>query len=213
MEPKPRTHRGRIYVDIDDVLSHTAESLIDLLEVHHGRRVELEDFAHFDIGLSLGLNEEEATDFLHLAHQSDSIEGIRPVTGAAETLRAWGESGYEVALLTGRPPITDPSTRNWLLACDIHFESLGFVDKYGRGDTWDESIPSLSLDDVRAMEFCLAVEDSADMAIFLVDELGVDVVLIDRPWNRELPASSRRGRGTITRCHSWGEVGERFPNP
>ena len=33
----------RVYVDIDDVLAHTIESLIDLLAEMHGRRVEVED--------------------------------------------------------------------------------------------------------------------------------------------------------------------------
>ncbi|MEE9561505.1 MAG: hypothetical protein V3W50_00390, partial [Thermoanaerobaculia bacterium] len=62
--------------------------------------------------------------------------------------------------------------------------------------------------------YCLAVEDSADMARFLAGELSLRVLLLDRPWNRRPPPSvGSEATGEIHRCNNWREIAERFPRP
>ena len=69
----------RIYVDIDDVLARTIESLIDLLDETHGRRVEVDEVRHFDLEKSFELSDEEILAFMARAHEDEVIERIEPV--------------------------------------------------------------------------------------------------------------------------------------
>lgn len=54
----------RVYVDLDDVICETGPDLLALLEKHFGRRVELEDVSTWDLGVSLGLDQQELRQLL-----------------------------------------------------------------------------------------------------------------------------------------------------
>ncbi|MFT5694361.1 MAG: putative HAD superfamily protein [Myxococcota bacterium] len=203
----------RIYIDIDDVLSETITLLNDLLHQHHERRVPYEELTHFDLGVSFRLNATELDRFLELVHEPTAIEGIDVVEGAVASLGGWLDAGYEINLLTGRPPSTDAATRRWLAKHAMPHSSLGFVDKYGRTHTDTSGPAALSLGDLAEMDFCLAVEDSLEVASYLAGTVGVDVALVDHPWNRNTDHLPRATRARLHRCHSWAEIIERFPAP
>jgi uncharacterized HAD superfamily protein len=202
-----------IYIDIDDVLSQTAALLGDLLAEHHDRRVPYEEITQFDLGVSFGLDRDELERFLELAHEPEAIASISLVEGAISALDHWLSEGYEVHLLTGRPAATGSATRNWLEAHRVPHSSLSFVNKYGRPSSSPEGLPALDLDELATMEFCLAVEDSLDVAVYLVEQLGIEVALMDHPWNRDTSMLSPGVRERIVRCRGWGEIVERFPTP
>jgi uncharacterized HAD superfamily protein len=195
--------RPRIYVDIDDVLCHTALALTRVLEEHFGRRVSFEEVKWFDLARSFGLSSADHERLMSLAHESSVLRSYEPVAGAREVLASWSERGYDVALCTGRPASTAGPTCDWLAEHRMPYGAIYFVDKYGRARDGG----SLSLEDVAAMEFALAVEDSHEMATFLARAAGVPVALVDRPWNRA--ATHER----IVRCSSWPEIARAFPDP
>jgi uncharacterized HAD superfamily protein len=195
--------RPRIYVDVDDVLCHTALALTRVLEEHFGRRVPLDEVKWFDLSRSFGLSRDEHERLMELAHRPSVLGSYEPVAGAREVLGAWRERGYDLVLCTGRPPSTAAPTRAWLRERQIPYSSILFVDKYGRHPEAD----SLRLDEVAAMDFVLAVEDSWEMATFLSESAGLPVALVDRPWNR----TSSDGR--IVRCSTWADVARAFPAP
>lgn len=209
MSSKP----GAIYIDIDDVLSQTIASLNELLHRHHDRRVPYETITHFDLGVSFELEDEDLHTFLELAHQPDEITAIPPVDGAVAALEHWTVAGYEVRLLTGRPPTTEVATRRWLETHAVPHASLSFVDKYGRADSWGEGVTALSLADVAEMDFCLAVEDSLDVAAFIAERLDIEVALVDHPWNRNTAHIPPPIRERLIRCRDWSEIMERFALP
>ncbi len=216
MSQPPASGAGsrRIYIDIDDVLSQTIAQLNDLLHHHHDRRVPYEEVTHFDLGVSFGLADNEVERFLEIAHQPEAIRTIAIVDGAVSALSGWTRAGYEIHLLTGRPPSTEEATRHWLETHGVPHVQLDFVDKYGRAKTWSEEGPRpLPLEELASMEFCLAVEDSLEVATFLATELEVDVALMDHPWNRDTRRLSERVQQRIVRCSGWKEVIERFPQP
>jgi uncharacterized HAD superfamily protein len=66
------------------------------------------------------------------------------------------------------------------------------------------------LSELSADDYCLAIEDSHDMALYLGGTLGLPVALLDRPWNRNgdepLPAG-------VVRCEGWAELREKFERP
>jgi len=203
----------RIYIDIDDVLSQTVSLLNDLLYRHHDRRVPYDEIKHFDLGVSFGLADPDVERLLENAHAPEAIRAVRVVDGAVSSLRGWSRAGYHIHLLTGRPPSTEHATRRWLADHGIPHMQLDFVDKYGRTATWKEGPRPLSLAEVGEMEFCLAVEDSLEVATFLATELELDVALMDHPWNRDTSCLSDRARQRIVRCRDWHAVTERFPQP
>lgn len=120
----------RIYVDIDDVVSATIERLIDLLEHLHERRVDVDAVEHFDLEKSFALDADEIGRFMDQAHADDVIESIEPTAGAGEVLRRWGDGGFHVSLVTGRPPETNAASTRWLATHSIHHDALHHLDKW-----------------------------------------------------------------------------------
>lgn len=205
----------RIYVDLDDVLGETARCFLELLELHFGRRVAFHEITTFDLGESFGFGREELADYLRLVHRPEALAAIEPMAGAREILADWHARGYEVAVLTGRPPATRDDSLAWLMTHDFPFDSLHQVDKYSSYYDGAHGTPegALRLDEIPALGFCLAVEDFLDTAAFLAETAGVPVALLDRPWNRDLSGLSAGARSRIVRCRDWGEIAERFPTP
>ena len=52
------------------------------------------------------LSPEELADFMRRAHEPEVLGAVRPVSGAIEVLRQWIEAGFEIEVVTGRPPST-----------------------------------------------------------------------------------------------------------
>lgn len=195
-----------IYVDIDDVLSATIERLVDLLHELHDRRVEIDAVRDFDLARPFGLDADGIRRFMDVAHEDAVIESILPHAGAAETLDRWNRAGHQVTLVTGRPPITNDASRRWLAHHGMHHEALHHLDKWGRPDWNDDGRPALRFEDLPAFGFELAVEDSLDTAVRLVEDLGLTVALMDRPWNRGLGHLPQRVRDRLVRCRDWQDV-------
>ena len=200
----------RIYVDIDDVLARTIEGLIDLLDVMHGRRVEVDAVRHFDLAKSFDLAPHEIEVFMARAHDDDTLDEIAPVPGAADVLAAWAGEGHSIRLITGRPPSTNAASRRWLERHGFVHHEVHHLDKWSR-PSWNEAgLPSLGFDDLHDFEFGFAVEDSLETAVRLVEILETPVVLMDRPWNRDLSDLSVGMRERLVRCTDWAEVARLF---
>ena len=107
---------------------------------------------------------------------------MAPIDGAISTLQQWANAGYEIAIVTGRPPDSYEPSLAWLTCHRVPYESFSMVDKYSRFDT--DNTVAIRLDDLAQREYCWAVEDSLPMAQFLATRMKVPVALIDCPWNR-----------------------------
>lgn len=195
-----------LYVDIDDVLSQTIESLIDLLEQLHDRRVDVADVQHFDLEKSFSLDASEIARFMDRVHSDEIIESILPAEGAAEVLDLWNERGDTVRLVTGRPPATHHASRRWLETHGLRHESLHHLDKWQRPEWNREALPALGFEEIERFEFEFAVEDSLDTAVRLVEEFDISVALMDRPWNRRVSHLAASTRSRLIRCSDWSEV-------
>lgn len=200
----------RIYVDIDDVLSRTIESLIDLLERHHDRRVHVDHVLHFDLEKSFSLEPQQIIELMDHAHKDEVIESIVPAEGASEALDAWSDAGDRVNLVTGRPPITNAASQRWLETHDLRHESLHHLDKWARPSWNEEGLPAISFEEIPDFGFDFAVEDSLETAVRLIDDFEIPVALMDRPWNRDLSSLTKRTRDRLVRCASWDEVRKSF---
>jgi len=124
---------------------------------------------------------------------------MAPVDEAISVLEQWEEQGFEIAIVTGRPPETAEVSRAWLARHRIAHGSFTVVDKYSRFTT--DSTAAISLTELSARRFCWAVEDSLPMAHYLAGEMKVAVVLLDRPWNRSEGEHIR-----ISRYRDWHAI-------
>ena len=189
-----------IYVDMDDVLCETARRFLVVIEREFGKRVSYETLTDFNLERAAGLLPEEREKLYQTVHYPQEILSIEPIPEAIDVLDRWAGSGYEIAIVTGRPPDTYEPSIEWLARYRVPYHSFTIVDKYGRFQT--ENTIGLTLSELMGRRFCCAVEDSLPMARFLATEMQVPVALLDRPWN-----SGENGHSMITRCSDWLEIG------
>ncbi len=195
-----------IYIDLDDVIANTTCRYAEIVAREFGRTVDFNDITTFDLKKSFSLTDHEFDHFFRLVHEPEIILALEPFEGMIDELNKWSGLGYEISVVTGRLTSTYESSLEWLRRNKVPFDSFIMVDKYSR-PAIDKKI-AISLDRFSEMEFILAVEDSPDMARFLFQRMKTDVILFDRPWNRN--RDDLRG---IRRCENWYEIGllEIFP--
>ncbi|MDG2303471.1 MAG: hypothetical protein P8R42_02265 [Candidatus Binatia bacterium] len=192
-----------IYVDVDDVLADTTAMLLEMARDLFAKEIAYEDCRSFDLGESFGLSEAQRDRLLDAAHEDAAIESMLAIEDAAEVLAAWDALGHEVHIVTGRPPATLAATRRWLDRMEMPHASLASVDKYGRQAHLTEAVP---LDSLAERRYRVAVEDSLSMARFLVKTTGTAVLLLDRPWNRDVTGLDSGVLRLVTRVASWREI-------
>lgn len=205
----------RIYVDLDDVLAQTGRMFLALLEREFGRSVAFEEIRSYHLGDSFRLARDELDEFMRLAHEPPALGSVRPMPGAAEAVAHWRRRGYQVLVVTGRPPATRETTLAWLERQAIAYSEFHFLDKYSEfyRDQHDTPDGVLTLADLPGLGLSLAVEDFPGTAEHLARELGVPVALFDRPWNRQVGELAGGDGAPLVRCRGWSEIRRRFPAP
>ena len=188
-----------IYVDMDDVLCETARGCLEIVERAFGKRIAYEQLTDFNLGNSCELSAEQTAELYHIVHHPDELLRLQPVNGAIAVLNQWMAKGFEIAIVTGRPPATYEPSLDWLVREQVPYHSFTVVDKYGRFKTEETIVVSLS--ELATKEFTFAVEDSPTMARYLAEQMKVPVKLLDRPWNRATVEHPK-----ITRHNRWFEI-------
>jgi len=171
-----------IYVDLDDVLCQAARHFLLIVERDFGKRITYEQLTNFDVGESCGLTGSERDELYRIVHRPEELLAMEPMREAAAALENWQKQGYEIAIVTGRPPQSHEVSIEWLAMHKIPHGSFTMVDKYSRFAT--ENTVAIRLEELARREFCWAVEDSLPMARYLAERMKLPVALIDCPWNR-----------------------------
>ncbi len=200
-----------VYIDFDDVLCETARALSAMIEREFGKKTAFEDIFSFDLNVSFGLDESETDRLFELFNDPYVLAAIAPVDGAVAGVTAWHDAGAKIHIVTGRPPSTHVASRDWLDAYHVPFDALTFVDKYGRNHAHVEGVDTITREELRSREFCMAVDDSPVAIEFLVEQTQLPIVIYDRPWNASLSSLDELSR--ITRCETWSELLEKIPDP
>jgi uncharacterized HAD superfamily protein len=193
-----------IYVDLDDVLCQTARHFLVVVEREFGKRVGYEQLTNFDIGTSCGLRSDEREELYRIVHQPNELMNMAPIDAAIVALRQWTNSGYEIAIVTGRPPDSYDPSLAWLAAHRVPYNSFTVVDKYSRFETENSA---LCLNELAARKYCWAVEDSLPMAQYLAGQMDLSVALVDCPWNR-----STDDHANVGRFSDWPTIARTMPS-
>lgn len=194
-----------IYIDMDDVLCETAGGCLAIIEREFGICIAYEELLNFDLGKACALGASETAELYRIVHRPDELLKLEPIDGAVTALKQWFTAGYEIAIVTGRPPMTYEPSLEWLARREVPYHSFTVVDKYGRFATEDTT--AITLTELAKQRFSFAVEDSPLMANYLADTMEVPVILYDRPWNRSLREHPR-----IRRHNHWREIASVFSN-
>jgi len=195
-----------IYVDFDDVLSDTTRAFLKILKREFGKSVNFEEISSFDLKVSFNLSDKEYAHFFERVHQAEVIMAFAPLEGAIGVLEEWVKLGYQIAIVTGRLTSAYAASLDWLAKYKVPYHSFTMVDKYSR-ENIDTKI-AISMQEFSEMNFRLAVEDSATMALHLSQKMGIPVAMMDRPWNRKVDLNHNLRRYT-----SWSEIRKDFKNP
>lgn len=196
--------KKRIYVDMDDVISRTTDTYAEIVGREFGKKVRFEDLVSFDLKKSFGLTEREFSCFFELVHQPEVLLSYEPVEGSVSVMSMWGRQGYDIDIVTGRPPSAREASLAWLDRYQIPYAAFTMVDKYNR--TARDSSAVISKDQLMQRQYDMAVEDSREMAIFLAHTMKVPVFLYDRPWNIQ-PVNHKK----VMRVCSWQEINGCLP--
>jgi len=191
----------KAYIDFDDVLCKTAEAIVGIVKDRYGIKRDFDNITDFNLQKSFDLTDQQFTDLISLIHDVQIIYDMTPIEGALDSVRQLKDKGYEIAIMTGRPPSTKDASIKWLNDYQVPYDSLAFVDKYARFDCDQYGHDGMTLEELTKQKFSFAIEDSATMATFLSTEMNLPVFLHDRPWNRHLETNS-----LIMRCMDWGEI-------
>jgi uncharacterized HAD superfamily protein len=194
-----------IYVDLDDVLCQAARHFLIIVEREFGRRIAYEQLTSFDVGHSCGLSLAERDVLYRIVHRPEELLSMAPVSEAIGVLKQWEGQGFEIAIVTGRPPESVEVSLAWLAKHHISHSSFTIVDKYSRFTP--DNTTAISLTELSTRRFCWAVEDSLPMAQYLAGAMKLPVVLIDCPWNQ----SDETYTG-VKRYHDWETIFAAAPN-
>ena len=170
-----------IYVDLDDVLCQAARHFLMIVEREFGKKIAYEQLTDFDVGHACGLAAAERDELYRIVHRPEELLSMAPVDGAIAGLKQWEQQGFDVAIVTGRPPQSTEVSLAWLAKHRISHGSFTIVDKYSRFTAGN----AMTLADLATHRFCWAVEDSLPMAEYLAEQMKLPVALIDRPWNQD----------------------------
>jgi len=184
---------------MDDVLCDTAGAYLALLAREFDLHVDFEEVFSFNLQDSFGLDDEQNRHLFSCAHEPDFVSELQPIEGMLDVLRNWQRQGFHLSIITGRHTSARDATHQWLADQKIPYHSFIMVDKYNWSRT-DKKI-AISLEQMSRMNFDAGVEDSPKMADYLSSEMGMPVILFDRPWNRGYEPDSKSRR-----CLGWQEV-------
>lgn len=195
-----------IYVDLDDVIADTTRPCIELIGRMFGRYVPYEQVNSFSFMEVFDLSSEQFKAFMEKVHEPDILLDFDIIPGAVSVLSRWAKQGFEIAVVTGRPPVSYDASLQWLKKNKIPFNSFFLVDKYGRNDP--NGHEALTMEQLTEMPFCMAIEDSLEMAQHISGTMKRPVALMDRPWNRATEMN-----GNMTRYKNWQEIEKDIPDP
>lgn len=198
----------RIYVDLDDVLAETTSRFPAVVEELFGHRKAFEEIHTFHLDVAFGLEQDELARLFEFVHAGDFLIELEPREGAIGVLEGWDAAGHEIRVVTGRPPQSQAHSLEWLAQRAVPHAHFHICDKYDRFDT---GVDVLHLDDVRALDFDVAIEDSLEMAGLLAGWGVEHVFLLDRPWNRDHGSLPEAVRARVQRVEHWDAIHERLP--
>jgi len=172
-----------IYVDLDDVVCETCDSLVAFARKHFDRDIAVEEMFDYDLRKSFNFDEPTYRTFMKRFHANELVD-IPETPHACNVIRSWTAEGLNPVIVTGRPTYSNAATRQWLDEHGLADIRIVHVDKYAKlfNDADDPLITPFS--DLQNMGIQFAIDDAPN-AIHKICELRLcPTAIFTRPWNR-----------------------------
>jgi uncharacterized HAD superfamily protein len=199
--------RQTIAIDIDDVLSASAEAFAEFSNKQWGMKLTAEQVTE-DFAKTWGVTHEEAVPMIEEFLSSDVHHGYRSFKDALPVLREL-KSRFKLIVITSRRRRLKPTTDAWI---ERHFPST--FDEIHYAGIFDDSSPEnahhrlkqTKADLCRELKVDYLIDDQPKHCLATI-ELGMYALLFgDYAWNRDPQATSSK----LIVVRSWHEVKEFF---
>lgn len=192
----------KFYVDFDDILCETANIICKIASEKYGSTARFEDIKDFNLQKSLNISQMQYEELMHICHSDEILQLYKPINGAQKAINSFVSNGAVVDIVTGRPPHTLEASKAWLQKYGFMYNTIRFVDKYGRCSD-DEKQLAWSLDDVRNSDYDIIIDDAPIMLQFVVDNMNVPVGVLQRPWNKTWLHNQNNSNTKIVTGNVW----------
>lgn len=191
-----------IYIDFDDVICETAKSFCQIADRLFGIKKPYNEVHFFNLQQSFGLTDNQYDALMKEGHLPEILLSYEETDGASISINKIVDAGHDVKIITGRPFDSYEPSRQWLDNHNLSRLPLYCVDKYGREIFNQNSTFNMTLNDLYAMSFDLAIEDSPAAFKHLEHFVNCKVAVFDRPWNKDaiLPSDN------YIRVKNWDQI-------
>lgn len=198
----------KIYIDFDDVICETAVFFTKIAKELFDIDLPYSQVQFFNLKKTFDLNDEQYDELMRVGHISSNLLSYEETADASKIINKWVDAGHEVKIITGRPFDAYEPSRKWLDDHNLDRVPLFCVDKYGRESFNKDCSYSMTLEELYALTFDFAIEDSPAAFEHVMHFKNCKVAVFNRPWNKneELPNDS------FVRCDNWEKIDELFEN-
>ncbi|MEM5804655.1 MAG: hypothetical protein QXU82_02300 [Candidatus Aenigmatarchaeota archaeon] len=170
--------------DIDGVLANCADAINAFHNGAFATNLKYDDITHYDLWRIWKCSRIEGARRMEMFFDSHYFDEMQPYPEMKKVVRDYANRGKAITM-TSRPARVEAKTNKWL---ETHYPK-DFYANYHTGDKYDSNGEC----DYRSKELAceelgvdLLFEDCIETAV-KVAEVGTDVMLVDRPWNRYVP--------------------------
>jgi uncharacterized HAD superfamily protein len=189
----------KIGIDIDDILSHGMQALINFHNERYGTNYRLEDIYGVPNYEIWGGTRDIAISRFKEFYLSPFFADMPPIDDAIKNIS--GIKDCDLFVVTSRLEMTEKVTRKWLTKYfgDV-FGGVFFASNHNSGSGIRKS------DICKNIGIDLLIEDSLFHASDC-SEKNIPVIILDWPWNQ-----SERLPQNIKRAYTWEEIVELINN-
>ncbi|MFH1856524.1 MAG: hypothetical protein ABH836_04770 [Candidatus Omnitrophota bacterium] len=180
---------AQIGVDIDGIIADTDTAFRKKMKEVFKRDFPRHLVTQFNYEKCFEFTEAEERIFYGLFVEEELWANINLIKGARNTLNKLNEK-HSLIIITGRPVEVKEVTIKWLREKEIPFDKLYFMQGRQKHEVALQN----------GHELTHFMEDHPDYA-FGMAEIGVNVFLMDYPWNQKI-----KNHPLITRVKDWRQI-------
>lgn len=190
-----------IAVDADEILAAFLEHFINYHNLKYKTSLKKDDVKSFKLEELFGIKEDDVLSRMNEYYESGEVLKIELVEGSIEGIESLLKKGYELQIITARPPHYKKDTIEWVRKYfpdkfkEIHFAFNPF-NKHSEKSTKAEICKQIGAK--------VLIDDNLVNALDCAGN-GITVYLMDAPWNQteDLPVK-------VVRVKSWKEITEQL---
>ncbi len=186
-----------IVCDADDTLVRFNKGINDYINKVHGRQHNLSDYNTYNLEQVWGLNYQETFDIVHGFYQTPGYRTELETYEEARYILPMLAKKYRIVLATARPWWHQSFTQEFL---DRDFPGV-FSGNFHIANLPADSQQPRTKVEVCQREGAKYLIDDAPHHILGCAEIGVQGLLLDTPWNKDV------SHPLVTRVKNWHDIG------